>query len=277
MSQILYGAPVAQDIYQQLVADFDTSWTTPHLTILQVGQNSASSLYIQKKAEALEELGGKVTIKNFDKNCSTANLCNFVEQLNQDSSVNGILIQLPLPRQIDTSEVLRTVDPQKDVDGLTPTNIGLITHGMAGTPAATPQAVMKILEYYSIKLKGKHVAIINNSILLGKPLSPLLSNQKATVTICHKDTKDIRSITQAADIIVSATGKPFLVDETYLASDSILIDVGISRKDNKVVGDFSPGAIQKSTAYTPVPGGIGPITVACLVDNLYRKSTYQKK
>ena len=275
MSIILNGAPVAELIYTKIQEDFSHKAQQPCLAIIQVGEKSASTLYITKKTDALETLGGKVELHLFSSDVSEQDLCNTISDLNIRSNVHGILIQLPLPHHLSVSKILNTVAPQKDVDGLTASNIGQVTHNaQSGIIAATPLAVISLLDYYKIDLIGKNIVIINNSILFGKPIFPILTQARATVTICHKDTKNLSYHTKHADILITATGNPNLITPEHICPQAILIDVGISRKANKVVGDLSQATIQKSTAYTPVPGGIGPITVACLIDNLYRRSTY---
>lgn len=274
MSTLLAGLPVAEALYAAIKADYGASPQQPCLAIVQVGQNPASTIYIQKKVEALEALGGTGEMHIFPQDVSEQDLCNRIQDINQNPAIHGILIQLPLPRHLTAATILAMIDPDKDVDGLTPTNLGKITHGLPGTAAATPMAVMRLFDHYDISLKGKHVVVINNSILFGKPILPLLTQAKATVTMCHKDTQSLKNHTQMADIVITATGIPGLIDADDISSNAILIDVGISRKEDKIVGDLSSTAIEKATAYTPVPGGIGPITVACLIDNLYRKSTY---
>ncbi len=275
MSIILKGLPVAESIYSNIKQDFGTRDSHPCLAIVQVGNNPASSLYIKKKIEALEALGGTAEMHSFSEDVTEKDLQDRIQDINHNSDIHGILIQLPLPRHLNPAKILSSIDPIKDVDGLTPTNIGLITHGMNATIAATPLAVMKLLEYYNIPLLGKHIVVINNSILFGKPILPLLTHAKATVTICHKNTQNLSRHTQMADIIITATGIPSLITADTISSEVVLIDVGISRREDKVVGDLSPEAMEKAKAYTPVPGGIGPITVACLIDNLYRRSPYQ--
>lgn len=260
---ILSGYPVAQEIYDSL----DTT-QHPHLAIIQVGTDPASQVYTQKKQEVLEKHGGQATLYQYPSDISQKDLEKQIIQFNYTSSIHGIIVQLPLPQHINTPQILSYISPEKDPDGLTPQNLaGCITSTSFITPA-TPLAVLSLCRYYTIPLTSQHIVVINDSLLLGRPLIHLLTNHGATVTMAHKNTPNLKNHLTQANIIISGIGKPHIITDID-STDKVLIDVGISRTPQGIKGDFHPTLYSQAAMYTPVPGGIGPITVACLISNLY--------
>lgn len=260
----LSGYPVAQEIYDSL----DTT-QHPHLAIIQVGDDPASQVYTQKKQDMLEKHGGQATLYQYPSDTSQKDLEKQIIQFNHTSSIHGIIVQLPLPSHIHTSTILSHISPEKDPDGLTPQNLAGCITSTAFIIPATPLAVLSLCAYYTIALHAQQIVVINDSILLGRPLIHLLTNQGATVTMAHKTTPNLTQYLNQADVIISGIGKPHILTDID-STDTVLIDVGISRTPEGIQGDFSPEISSQAAMYTPVPGGIGPITVACLISNLFQ-------
>jgi len=250
---------------------------TPGLAVILVGDDPASELYTAKKVEACKKVGIASVRHELSQEATEREIISLIINLNHDDSVHGILIQLPLPEKIDQTNVLAAVAPGKDVDGFTPENIGRMISGSPVFMPCTPMAVMKIIESTGIKLEGKNVVVVGHSLIVGKPLSFMLLNAGATVTVCHHMTRDLASHTKNADILVSATGQPHLIKADMVKKDAIVIDVGISKLRGKIVGDVDYQKVSKITDnITPVPGGVGPVTIACLLENTvkaYESST----
>ncbi len=254
----------------------------PHLAAILVGTNGASETYIASKVKTCEEIGFKSTLKRVDESISEFKLLGIIEDLNNDPDVDGILVQLPLPKHISDEKVINTIDARKDVDGFHPVSIGKMVQGLSTFIPATPHGVMLMLEHYKIETKGKHAVVIGRSNIVGRPMSILLSANSnpgnCTVTICHSHTQDLKEICRNADIIVAALGKPEFVTADMIKPGAVVIDVGITRvadpskkRGYTIKGDVLFSEVAPLCSYiTPVPGGVGPMTIAALMKNTYK-------
>lgn len=241
---------------------------TPHLAVILVGENAASQVYVRNKENACIHAGIRSTIIRLPEVCTQDELENAVLSLNKDESVHGILVQLPLPKGLDEAQVLALIDPDKDVDGFHAMNSGRLMNGQPSFVPCTPLGVMKLLEAYRIPTRGKHAVIIGRSNIVGKPMAMLLLAADATVTICHSKTANLAEITRQADILVAAVGKPNFVTGDMIKQGAAVIDVGINRVDDGLVGDVHAEQAEKVASYlTPVPGGVGQMTIAMLLSN----------
>ena len=243
----------------------------PRIDIMLVGDDYASQMYVNMKEKKALDLGILVNIHTFDKEISQDQLIKLIKQLNSNSEVDGIMVQLPMPEHINESEVLESILPSKDVDGLTSTNLGkLFKNDSSAIAPATAKGVIKILEKYNIKIEGKNAVVIGRGDISGLPIAAMLQNRNATVTICHSHTQELKEICMRGDILVSSIGRPEYIDEQYVKKGSIVIDVGTNRNsEGKLVGDVNFNSVKDIAGYiTPVPGGVGPMTIACLFDNL---------
>ena len=284
--QILDGKKAAQAIKDDLRIDVAQrsieGKKVPHLAAILVGTNGASETYVAAKVKACEETGFKSTLIRFDDTISENKLLEKIEELNMDTDVDGILVQLPLPKHISDENVINTINPEKDVDGFHPVNVGRMVQGLPAFLPATPYGIMLLLDYYKIETKGKHAVIIGRSNIVGRPMSILLSGNgnpgNCTVTICHSQTKNLEEICLQGDIIVAAIGRPEFVTGSMVKNGAVVIDVGITRAVDKtkksgykLKGDvaYEPVAA-KASWITPVPGGVGPMTIAALMKNTYQ-------
>lgn len=241
---------------------------TPHLAVILVGENAASQVYVRNKENACIHAGIRSTIIRLPEVCTQDELENAVLSLNEDESVHGILVQLPLPKGLDEARVLALIDPDKDVDGFHAMNSGRLMNGQPSFVPCTPLGVMKLLEAYQIPTRGKHAVIIGRSNIVGKPMAMLLLAADATVTICHSKTANLAEITRQADILVAAVGKPNFVTGDMIKQGAAVVDVGINRVDDGLVGDVHAEQAEKVASYlTPVPGGVGQMTIAMLLSN----------
>ena len=241
---------------------------TPHLAVILVGGNAASQVYVRNKENACIHAGIRSTIIRLPEVCTQEELENAVLSLNEDKSVHGILVQLPLPKGLDEARVLALIDPDKDVDGFHAMNSGRLMNGQPSFVPCTPLGVMKLLEAYQIPTRGKHAVIIGRSNIVGKPMAMLLLAADATVTICHSKTANLAEITRQADILVAAVGKPNFVTGDMIKQGAAVVDVGINRVDDGLVGDVHAEQAEKVASYlTPVPGGVGQMTIAMLLSN----------
>ena len=241
---------------------------TPHLAVILVGENAASQVYVRNKENACIHAGIRSTIIRLPEVCTQEELENAVLSLNEDESIHGILVQLPLPKGLDEARVLALIDPDKDVDGFHAMNSGRLMNGQPSFVPCTPLGVMKLLEAYQIPTRGKHAVIIGRSNVVGKPMAMLLLAADATVTICHSKTANLAEITRQADILVAAVGKPNFVTGDMIKQGAAVIDVGINRVEDGLVGDVHAEQAEKVASYlTPVPGGVGQMTIAMLLSN----------
>ena len=268
---ILDGRLVANEIgntlKEEILARPDVR--PPHLVIISVGDDPASKVYVKNKMKKAEELGIKATHIPFTEYADTPFIINIIKDFNEDEGVDGIMVQLPLPSYLDEREIIDAINPEKDVDGLTTTNIGRLRSGQSCIKPCTAAGVMDLLDYYHIPLDGKDVTIIGRSNIVGKPLADLMMAAGATVTQCHSRTRDLEVNTARAAMLVSAIGKPKFINDDYVGFGAVVIDVGINRDENgKLCGDVDYDDVWvKTNAITPVPGGVGPMTVIELMKN----------
>jgi len=276
MAEILNGKALAQkmqsELAQQVEAFTAQGLRSPGLAVLMVGDNPASAAYVRNKERACGKLGIASFGQQFPSDTAQATLAQAIADLNQDDRVDGILVQLPLPSHLDSVALLNQIHPDKDADGLHPTNLGRLVRGEPGLQSCTPAGVMRLLEEYDLPPKGKHAVVVGRSILVGKPLALMLLAKDATVTIAHSQTPDLAAVCRSADILVSAVGRPELITPDYVQPGAVVVDVGINRvgegSNSKLVGDVAFAAVNDMAAWlTPVPGGVGPMTVTMLMCN----------
>lgn len=253
----------------------------PHLAAILVGNNGASETYVAAKVKACEEVGFKSTLIRFEADIPAVRLLEKVEELNNDPDIDGILVQLPLPKHINEADVINTIDPDKDVDGFHPVNVGKMVQGLPSFIPATPHGVMLLLEHFKVPTKGKHAVVVGRSNIVGRPMSILLSANSnpgnCTVTICHSQTQQLKEICLQADIIVAALGKPEFVTADMVKEGAVVVDVGITRLEDsskksgfKLKGDVQYDTVAPKCSWiTPVPGGVGPMTIAALMKNTF--------
>lgn len=283
--QILDGKKAAQAIKDELKIDVAQlaaeGKKIPHLAAILVGNNGASETYVAAKVKACEEVGFKSTLIRFEADVPAVKLLEKIQELNNDPDVDGILVQLPLPKHIKESDVINSIDPDKDVDGFHPVNVGRMVQGLPAFVPATPHGIMLLLEHYRVETKGKHAVVVGRSNIVGRPMSILLSGNgnpgNCTVTICHSHTHNLKELCLQADIIVAALGKPEFVTADMVKEGAVVVDVGITRVEDssKKSGFRLKGDVQfdtvapKCTWITPVPGGVGPMTIAALMKSTF--------
>lgn len=265
---LLDGKLCAQQIEQKLtlkVEKLKNQGKVPKLVVILVGENPASHVYVKNKQRAAERIGIESETLFFPQNIHQKQLLDEIHHLNHDANVHGILIQMPLPKHLDEKEILLAIDPKKDVDGFHPMNIGLLATEQEGMKPCTPYGIMTLLKYNHIDVSGKNVVVIGRSHIVGRPMIQLLLQANATVTVCHTKTKDIPSFVNKADIIIVAVGQAHWLKKDWIKAGAIIIDVGMNRTDAGLVGDVDPAVASKASAMTPVPGGVGPMTIAMLM------------
>ncbi len=272
MYQLIDGKKISAEIKEELkdyVSNLDSSVRKPCLAVVQVGADPASSVYVSNKKKACAYIGIESQSYELAETETEESLLSLIQRLNEDENVDGILVQLPLPKHMDEDKVIRTIKPEKDVDGFHPENVGKLCIGQPGYLSCTPAGIIQLLKRSNIDIVGKECVIIGRSNIVGKPMALLLLREHATVTIAHSRTKDLREVTKRADIVIVAIGKPEFIDETYIKEGAVVIDVGIHRnQDNKLCGDVKFDTVsQVASAITPVPGGVGPMTIAMLMKN----------
>jgi methylenetetrahydrofolate dehydrogenase (NADP+)/methenyltetrahydrofolate cyclohydrolase len=273
---LIKGKPIAERIRAQVAEDVAAIGHIGLVTVL-VGDDPASDVYIRLKHKAAVAAGIDATDLRLPEETTEADLLAKVEELDADPQVDAILVQLPLPKQIDEAKVIRALAPAKDVDGFHPINAGQLYLGEPTLGPATPRGVMAMLDEHDVELSGARAVVIGRSAIVGKPMAHLLLQQNATVTICHSRTKDLARHTLEADVLVAAVGVPGMVPPDMVKPGGVVIDVGINRTDDGIVGDVDPGAAQVAGFLTPVPGGVGPMTIACLLENAVRCARYRRK
>lgn len=269
MAIILDGKKLRDKIFEDLKAKLDKMAKKPTLAVILVGENPASQIYVRNKKKTAEKLGINSISIEYPSEITENELLEKIDELNDDENVTAILVQLPLPAHIDKNKVIDKILPQKDVDGLTPYNLGKLFSGEEPyVYPCTPKGILLLLDEYGIELEGKHVVVVGRSNLVGKPVAQLLLKRNATVTMCHSHTKNLANITKTADIVVSAVGKN-VIGEKMLKSNCVVVDVGIFKDENgKISGDVDFENVSKIAAYiSPVPGGVGPMTIASLMLN----------
>jgi len=267
--KLLKGKPLAAAILEKAKSEISKMASKPRIAIVLVGDDEASKVFVGLKEKAAKEVGAEALVHRLDAKKSESNVLSLINKLNADKSVDGILVQLPLPKHINESAVLSRISPKKDIDGLTPENMGKLLLGQETIIPCTVAAILALLDAEGIKVEGKHVVVINRSSLIGKPLSMALLEHSATVTVCHTKTKDIAGHTKSADIIITATGKPGFLTADMVSNGAIVIDAGYAKRDGRPCGDADFESLsKKASAITPVPGGVGPVTVAMTMRNL---------
>jgi methylenetetrahydrofolate dehydrogenase (NADP+)/methenyltetrahydrofolate cyclohydrolase len=270
-AKLLDGKKVASEIKAAVAkkaAELKARGITPGLTVILVGDNPASKVYVGQKEKACIESGFNSVLLEMPGTATQEQLVETIAGLNADPSVHGILVQLPLPRQIDPDAVIAAIDPTKDVDGFHPVNVGRLVAGLPGMVPCTPLGVVRLLEAYGLPLAGKHAVIVGRSAIVGKPMAHLLLARDCTVTICHSRTADLVTFTRQADVLVAAVGRPKTITAGMVKAGAIVVDVGINRLESGLVGDVDFEAVREVAAWiTPVPGGVGPLTIAMLLEN----------
>lgn len=281
--QLLSGKEASESVKQQLSGQIQVlkqkRLRTPHLTAILIGNNGASETYVASKIKNCQEIGFGSSLIRYDENITETELLKKIIELNNDDNVDGILVQLPLPKHIDEQKLINTISPEKDVDGFHPMNIGKLVQGSPAFISATPYGIILLMEHYKISAKGKHAVVIGRSNIVGRPISILLSSSQsygnATVTLCHSHTKNLKELSLQGDIIVAALGKPGFVTADMVKDGAVVIDVGITRVEDatakkgfRIKGDVSFDEVAPKTSYiTPVPGGVGLMTIAALLKN----------
>ena len=281
MMILLDGKQVAKAIKDRILAQVSQLQNKPGLAVVLVGDDHASQVYVNHKIKTCKELGIESYLHKISADDSPQKLYDLIAELNQSNKVHGILVQFPLPQNFSQNKVLDLIDPKKDVDGLTPENVGLAWSGRARVYPCTPSGIIEILKFYQIALERKNVVVVGRSEIAGKPMAQMLLEQNATVTICHSKTKGLEEITKAADIVIIAVGKRNFFGKDYFSNESIVIDVGMHRlEEGLLCGDVFFRDVEETVrAITPVPGGVGPMTIAMLMQNtikLYELQTGNK-
>ena len=277
-TSILSGLEASKALYSSLesrISHLKDRGIVPGLAAVLVGNNPASEIYVKNKTKKFESLGLKTDVFRLEETVSEDELLSLISKLNTDSEFHGILVQLPLPKHINSEKVLNAIIPTKDVDGFHPENAGLLSIGKPRFVPCTPKGIMFILKHFNIDLNGKHVVVIGRSNIVGRPISILASLKElgnATVTLCHSGTKDLKYFSKQADVLVAALGSPEFVDSSYIKEGACLVDVGINRIEvdgkSKIVGDVNQDSVTGiASSLTPVPKGVGPMTIAMLVEN----------
>lgn len=272
MTQIIDGKRISQEIKEELKQEVEVlreSGKECCLAVIQVGNDPASSVYVRNKKRACEYIGVKSLSYELPESTTEEELLTLIGKLNEDQTVHGILCQLPLPKYIDEEKVLNMISPKKDVDGFHPQNVGALVVGQKGFISCTPAGIIELLKRSNIEIAGKHCVVIGRSNIVGKPMALLMLRENATVTVCHSKTTNLKEICKEADILIVAIGKPQFITADYVKDGAVVIDVGIHRDaENKLCGDVAYDEVKDYTsAITPVPGGVGPMTIAMLMHN----------
>ena len=279
-AKIIDGKKTAQKIRSELKLEIQNLKIKPELRVILVGNNPASQIYVKNKEKYASEVGIKSETIRLPEDITEEKLLKQIKKLNKDKHINGILVQLPLPSHINEFSVINAIAPEKDVDGFTIYNKGLLSIGKPALTPCTPLGIIELLKQYKIKIASKNAVVIGRSNIVGKPMAQLLLNEDATVTICHSKTKNLAEITANADILISAVGKPKFIGKKYVKKGATVIDVAMNRdtKNNRWVGDVDFDNVSKVAKFiTPVPGGVGPMTIAMLLKNTVQAYKIQKK
>jgi methylenetetrahydrofolate dehydrogenase (NADP+)/methenyltetrahydrofolate cyclohydrolase len=281
-SRVLRGTVVRDAVLADLQGKVKASARPPGLTVILVGDDPASQVYVRHKSKGCEQVGFQHETIRFAADTRQEEVLDCIERLNVDPATDGILVQLPLPTQMAAERVLPALDPCKDVDGFHPENLGRLVSGRPRFIPCTPKGILRLLEYHGVPVAGQRVAVVGRSVIVGRPLALLLSLKgpagDATVTICHSATRDLAAVSREADIVVAAMGVPGALDRRHVREGAVVVDVGINRVDDpatksgtRLVGDVAPEALEGwAAAYTPVPGGVGPMTIAMLLENTWQ-------
>ncbi|SIS36942.1 bifunctional methylenetetrahydrofolate dehydrogenase/methenyltetrahydrofolate cyclohydrolase FolD [Salimicrobium flavidum] len=270
-AEIIYGSELAQEIRQELKEEVDSlreKSISPKLSVIIIGDDPASKSYVKGKQKASNKIGMDADLWEYESSISEQELLEKISELNNDRSVHGILVQLPLPDHIEEQKVIEAIVPEKDVDGFHPVSIGKMMTGQDTFLPCTPHGIIVMLERRGIKIEGKHAVVLGRSNLVGKPVGQLLLNRNATVTYCHSKTKNLKEITKQADILIVAIGKPSIITSDDIKEGAVVIDVGVNRVDGKLTGDVDFESVDQVASYlTPVPKGVGPMTITMLLHN----------
>lgn len=282
MTEIIDGKGLAKRIRENLKKDVEElkkEGIIPKFAVILIGDDPASKIYVRNKNKACIEIGIDYEEHVLKQDTTMEEILKLIDKLNNNKSINGILLQSPLPKHLDINEALKRIDYKKDVDGFNPINVGKLSLGQDCFISCTPYGIIKMLEEYKIPIEGKKAVIIGRSNIVGKPLIQCLLSKNATVTVCHSKTQNIEEITKSSDIIITAMGKPKFLKENMVKQGATVIDVGINRMENgKIVGDVDFEEVSKKTSYiTPVPGGVGPMTIAMLMNNIIKATKEQNK
>jgi methylenetetrahydrofolate dehydrogenase (NADP+)/methenyltetrahydrofolate cyclohydrolase len=272
MAQLIDGKKISAEIKDELkskASQLNIEGKKVTLAVIQVGNDPASSVYVGNKKKACEYIGIQSLSYELPETTTEGELLDLVKQLNQRPDVNGILVQLPLPNHIDEDLVIKTIAPEKDVDGFHPQSVGALSIGQKGFVSCTPAGVIELLKRSGITVEGKECVVVGRSNIVGKPMALLLLRENGTVTVCHSRTADLKAVTKRADILIVAIGKPRFINADYVKEGAVVIDVGIHRdENNKLCGDVDFASVEPiASAITPVPGGVGPMTIAMLMKN----------
>lgn len=271
-AQLISGKVLSKSIRKEIKTDVEKlkeQGITPHLSVILIGDDPASKSYVKGKEKAFEQLGMSSEVIRLDESVKEAELIKLVEELNNQDEVHGILVQLPLPEHLNEQVIVEKIDPKKDVDGFHPLNVGRMVIDEEALYPCTPIGIMEMLDSEDIEIAGKHAVVVGSSNIVGKPVGQMLLNREATVTYCHIKTKDLKSHTNKADILVVAVGKAHLITEDHVKEGAVVIDVGINRlEDGTITGDVDFEKVKEKASYiTPVPGGVGPMTITMLLKN----------
>lgn len=277
MANRIDGKRISQEIRDELkirVAELKKQGIEGCLAVIQVGEDPASSVYVKNKKRACEYIGIGSRSYELPQETTETELLNLIGKLNKEEEVSGILVQLPVPDHIDENKIIQAISPKKDVDGFHPQNVGALVSGLTGFVSCTPAGVIQLLKRSGISIEGKHCVVIGRSNIVGKPMALLMLREHATVTIAHSRTKDLREICKSADILIVAVGKPKMIDASYIKEGAVVIDVGIHRNAGQLCGDVDFDSVfSHVSAITPVPGGVGPMTIAMLMNNCVQAMT----
>ena len=280
MAEIIDGKKISQDIKDETrdkVAALKEKGIEASLAVILVGNDPASAVYVRNKKKACEYTGIKSLSYELPEETTEEELLELIDKLNADKAVNGILVQLPLPKHINEDAVIKRISPDKDVDGFHPESVGRLSIGERGFQSCTPAGVIQLLKRSNVQIEGSECVVVGRSNIVGKPMAMLLIRENGTVTVCHSRTKDLRKVTKRADILVVAIGKPEFIDASYVKDGAVVIDVGIHRKgEKKLCGDVDYASVEPvASKITPVPGGVGPMTIAMLMNNCYEAAVMQ--
>jgi methylenetetrahydrofolate dehydrogenase (NADP+)/methenyltetrahydrofolate cyclohydrolase len=273
---MLSGHEVAEAVYKELKEKLASLSFVPSLRVIRLGEDPASVSYVRLKDRRARELGLRSQVEVYPEDFPEEALLERIEALNRDEDVDGILVQLPLPRHIRAERVLEAISPLKDVDGFHPVNVGRLWSGGEGLFPCTPLGVIRLLRHYGVELRGKEVVVIGRSNIVGKPLAALLLREDATPTLAHSKTENLPEVTRRAEVLVVAAGRPHLVRKAWVRPGAVVVDVGVNRVEGRLLGDVHPEVAEVAGALTPVPGGVGPMTVAMLMANTVKAALLRR-
>ena len=278
MAKLIDGKVISKQIKDELkekVAQLKADGKDIGMAVIQVGNDPASSVYVGNKKKACEYIGIRSQSYELPEETTQEELLSLIDKLNKDETIHGILVQLPVPKHIDENTIIKAISPKKDVDGFHPESVGALTIGQKGFVSCTPAGVIQLLKRSGVEIEGKECVVVGRSNIVGKPMSLLLLRENGTVTIAHSKTKNLQEVCKRADILVVAVGRPKMIDASYVKEGAVVIDVGIHRnEENKLCGDVDFESVEKiASAITPVPGGVGPMTIAMLMNNCVEAAT----